>query len=151
MVYAKPPFGGPEQVLRYLARYTHRVAISNRRILSIDGDEVTFRWKDYAHGNKNKAMTVKATEFLRRFVMHVLPKGFVRIRFFGFLANRQRAKQLELCRRLLKAEAATIIHSPIAVGSSVEQLPRRCQACDGILRTVERLPALLTRLIPRPK
>ena len=152
VVYAKPPFGGPEQVLRYLARYTHRVAISNRRILSIDGDEVTFRWKDYAHGNKNKAMTVKATEFLRRFVMHVLPKGFVRIRFFGFLANRQRAKRLQLCRRLLKADEPTALSSTGAAAEPVERT-RRCGVCDcGILREVERLPRLIgTQCVSAPR
>jgi hypothetical protein len=135
VVYAKPPFGGPEQVLRYLARYTHRVAISNSRILSVEGDEVTFRWKDYAHGNKNKAMTVKATEFLRRFLIHVLPKGFVRIRFFGFLANRRRAKMLAVCRELLNANAQT---RPASTGEATE--PAKCPNCNsGYLRTVEDL------------
>jgi predicted Zn-ribbon and HTH transcriptional regulator len=135
VVYAKPPFNGPEQVLRYLARYTHRVAISNSRILSVEGDEVTFRWKDYAHGNKNKAMTVKATEFLRRFLIHVLPKGFVRIRFFGFLANRRRAKMLAVCRELLNANAQT---RPASTGEATE--PAKCPNCNsGYLRTVEDL------------
>src|SRR5439155_659389 len=88
VVYAKPPFGGPEHVLQYLARYTNRVAISNHRLIQLTDGQVTFRWKDYAHGNKKRKMTVSANEFLRRFMLHVLPKGFVRIRFFGFLAHR---------------------------------------------------------------
>jgi hypothetical protein len=84
VVYAKLAFGGPMQVLRYLGRYTHRVAISNHRRLAFDQERVTFRWKDYAHGSKQGQMTLAATEFLRRFFLHVLPKGFVRIRHFGF-------------------------------------------------------------------
>ena len=90
VVYAKPPFGGPEHVLHYLARYTHRVAISNHRLLAFENDRVTFRWKDYAHGNKKRKMTVSADEFLRRFLLHMLPRGFIRIRHFGILANRSR-------------------------------------------------------------
>src|SRR5206468_9060059 len=103
VVYAKPPFGGPEHVLHYLARYTHRVAISNHRLLDLAEGQVTFRWKDYAHGSKKKKMTISAHEFLRRFLLHVLPKGFVRIRFFGFLANRRRRTQLAQCQQLLAA------------------------------------------------
>jgi len=101
VVYAKAPFGGPEHVLQYLARYTHRVAISNHRLLSVDGDHVTFRWKDYAHHSKCRAMTLTTEEFLRRFLQHVLPKGFPRIRYFGWLANRRRHGLLPLCRTLL--------------------------------------------------
>ena len=101
VVYAKPAFGGPAQVLRYLGRYTHRVAISNHRLLAFDGERVTSRWKDYAHGNKHRKMTLTAAEFLRRFVQHVLPRGFVRIRQYGFLANRCRTSQLALARQLL--------------------------------------------------
>jgi hypothetical protein len=101
VVYAKPAFGGPRQVLRYLGRYTHRVAISNHRLTSFDGERVTFRWKDYAHGSKTRQMTLLATEFLRRFFLHVLPRGFVRIRHFGFLAHRFRAARVKLCRQLL--------------------------------------------------
>jgi hypothetical protein len=104
VVYAKPPFGGPEQVLKYLARYTHRVAISNRRLLEITDNEVTFSYKDYAAGNVTKTMTLSVREFARRFLLHVLPRGFVRIRYYGFLANGYRAKKLELCRRLLSAD-----------------------------------------------
>jgi putative transposase len=103
-VYAKPAFGGPRKVLRYLGRYTHRIAISNHRLVAFDGEHVTFRWKDYAHGGKQRKMTLLATEFLRRFFLHVLPKGFVRIRYFGFLANRFRAHCLPLCQQLLASD-----------------------------------------------
>jgi len=106
VVYAKPAFGGPMQVLRYLGRYTHRVAISNHRLLACDQERVTFRWKDYAHGGKQGEMTLTATEFLRRFFLHVLPKGFVRIRHFGFLANRFRASRLASSRQLLASSSA---------------------------------------------
>ncbi len=101
VVYAKPPFAGPTQVLEYLGRYTHRVAISNDRLLSVADGQVRFRWKDYAHGNRVKIMTLSAEEFLRRFLLHVLPGGFVRIRHFGFLANRGRTAKLAQCRALL--------------------------------------------------
>jgi hypothetical protein len=104
VVYAKAPFRGPDHLLHYLARYTHRVAISNHRLIAFDGESVTFRWKDYAHGNKKRKMTVSAEEFLRRFLLHTLPRGFVRIRFFGFLAGPRRAKMLQLARQLLQAE-----------------------------------------------
>jgi Putative transposase/Transposase zinc-binding domain len=100
VVYAKPPFGGPEQVLKYLARYTHRVAISNGRLLKLEEGTVTFRWKNYAHGNRSQIMTLTALEFIRRFLLHVLPQGFVRIRHYGFLCNRQR-HLIEVCRALL--------------------------------------------------
>jgi hypothetical protein len=105
VVYAKA-FGGSLQVLRYLGRYTHRIAISNHRLLAFDGERVTFRWRDYAHGNKSRVMTLHAIEFLRRFFLHVLPKGFVRIRHFGFLANRFRTDRLALCRQLLASIAS---------------------------------------------
>jgi putative transposase/transposase-like zinc-binding protein len=101
VVYAKPPFAGPTQVLEYLGRYTHRVAISNNRLISVADGQVRFRWKDYAHGNRVKTMTLSAAEFLRRFLLHVLPAGFVRIRYFGFLANRGRTGKLARCRELL--------------------------------------------------
>ena len=101
VVYAKPPFGGPAQVLEYLGRYTHRVAISNDRLVSVDAGQVRFRWKDYARGTRVKTMSLPAEEFLRRFLLHVLPGGFVRIRHFGFLANRGRTAKLARCRALL--------------------------------------------------
>jgi hypothetical protein len=106
VVYAKRPFGGPEPVLKYLARYTHRVAISNRRLLSMEDGRVTFEWKDYADGNQTKTMTLEAVEFIRRFLLHVLPSGFVHIRHFGFLANRKRKEKLALCRSLLGGSQA---------------------------------------------
>jgi Putative transposase/Transposase zinc-binding domain len=105
VVYAKPAFGGAPAVLRYLGRYTHRVAISNHRLIAFDGDTVTFRWKDYAHGNPWRTMTLDAMEFLRRFVQHVLPRGFVRIRYFGYLANACRTARLADARALLAQPA----------------------------------------------
>jgi hypothetical protein len=110
VVYAKPPFGGPTQVLKYLARYTHRVAISNRRLVSLDDGKVSFRWKDYAKGTHCRTMTLDAVEFLRRFLLHSLPKGFQRIRQYGFLANRVRHEKLPRCRALLRddTEEATL-------------------------------------------
>src|SRR5580698_6178871 len=112
VVYSKRPFGGPEHVLHYLARYTHRVAISNHRIVNLADGKVTFRWKDYAHKSKQRLMTVTAHEFLRRFLLHTLPRGFVRIRFYGFLANRRRRELLPLCRRLLAAGTLTASTAP---------------------------------------
>jgi hypothetical protein len=126
VVYAKAPFGGPEQVLKYLARYTHRVAISNSRILTIDDGKVTFHWKDYAAGNETKTMTLDAVEFIRRFLLHILPTGFVRIRQFGFLANRARREKLGLCRALLGVRAPTPPNSA-DVDRKAEE--KRCPAC----------------------
>jgi hypothetical protein len=133
VVYAKPPFGGPQHVLHYLARYTHRVAISNHRIVNFADDKVTFRWKDYAHGNKKRVMTLSAEEFLRRFLMHTLPRRFVRIRSFGFLANRRRKTLLPLCRTLLNAP------SPEAPEADVKPALWRCPQCGGPMAVVERL------------
>jgi hypothetical protein len=101
VVYAKPPFAGPEQVLAYVARYTHRVAISNDRLIGIDDGKVRFRWKDYRNGNRPKTMALTANEFIRRFLLHVLPKGFQRIRYYGFLGNRCREEKMTRCRQLL--------------------------------------------------
>ena len=112
VVYAKPPFGGPEQVLKYLARYTHRVAISNRRIQSFDNGKVSFRWKDYAHGNQKRTMTLSSVEFIRRFLLHVLPSGFMRIRYYGFLANRHRAEKIELARELITDQTSSTQNDP---------------------------------------
>jgi len=130
VVYAKPPFGGAEHVLNYLARYTHRVAISNHRLVAFENDCVSFRWRDYAHGGKKKVMTVSADEFLRRFLLHVLPKGLVRIRHFGFFANRRRETALVRCRELLGA---------IAYPDRPEttNLPR-CPVCSGTMLVIER-------------
>jgi len=137
-VYAKPPFGGPEYVLHYLARYTDRVAISNHRLVSFQDGKVTFRWKDYAHGSKKRIMTLSADEFLRRFLLHVLPKGFVRIRFFGFLANRRRATLLPICRQLLPAQPAACSPCP----ASPQPPPTWCcPVCGGPMIIIERLTA----------
>jgi hypothetical protein len=105
-VYAKRPFGGPEKDFDYLGRYTHRVAISNHRIVSVDDGKVTFRWRDYRHGSRQKTLTVDADEFIRRFLLHTLPTGFHRIRQFGFLANRHRTEKLERARTLLGVAAS---------------------------------------------
>jgi hypothetical protein len=135
VVYIKPPFGGPEYVLHYLARYTHRVAISDHRLISFQQGKVSFRWKDYAHGSKKRIMSLGADEFLRRFLLHVLPKGFVRIRFFGFLAHRRRATLLRVCRQLLPAATASS-HCP----ASPQPPPLwRCPVCGGPMIVIERL------------
>jgi hypothetical protein len=101
VVYAKPPFAGPQQVVDYIGRYTHRVAISNHRIVDIESGQVSFKWRDYRDNNQQKIMTVSAGEFIRRFLLHVLPSGFHRIRYYGFLGNRHRKEKLEHCRHLL--------------------------------------------------
>ena len=105
VVYAKEPFGGPEQVLKYLTGYTHRVALSNRRLVKLQDDRVTITWKDYADGCQRKEMTLEAVEFVRRFALHIMPKGLVRIRQYGLLAHRDRGERLALCRSLLAASA----------------------------------------------
>jgi predicted RNA-binding Zn-ribbon protein involved in translation (DUF1610 family) len=127
VVYAKAPFGGPMQVLRYLGRYTHRVAISNHRLVTFDGEQVSFQWKDYAHGSAQKIMTLAATEFLRRFFLHVLPKGFVRIRHFGFLANRFRTQALAECRRLLA------VSPPPATADGAQNTTWLCPHCGATM------------------
>jgi hypothetical protein len=136
VIYAQPPFGGPEHVLQYLARYTHRVAISNHRLLSVDDSQVRFRWKDYAHHNKRRTMTLANEEFLRRFLQHVLPKGFPRIRYFGWLANRSRGELLPLCRTLLGC-----VSSATPPASPSEPATWQCPCCQGPMRVVERLAA----------
>ena len=108
VVYAKPPMDGPEHVIKYLARYTHRVAIANGRIVEFADGRVTFRWRDSRDGNKQKLMTLDAVEFIRRYLLHVLPCGFVKIRRFGFLANRNRRASLALCRTLLRSRPAPV-------------------------------------------
>jgi len=138
VVYAKPAFGGPRQVLRYLGRYTHRVAISNHRLLSFDGECVTFRWKDYAHGNQQRQMTLAATEFLRRFFLHVLPKGFVRIRHFGFLANRFRVPRLKLCRQLLTSDFLPTQPAPVP---SADTSVWHCPHCGTVMVIWQRFSA----------
>ncbi len=135
VVYAKPPFGGPEHVLPSLARYTHRVAISNHRILDITDTHVTFRCKDYVH-HKQRTMTLTQEEFLRRFLEHVLPKGFPRLRYFGFLANRRRGEFLPLCRTWLSAPPP-----PASVEQTAGTELWLCPSCQGPMRVVEFLTA----------
>jgi hypothetical protein len=131
VVYSKPPFGGPEQVLKYLARYTHRVAISNSRLLALDEGRVCFRYKDYRDGQRGKALTLDALEFLRRFVQHVLPKGFMKIRHYGLLANAQREERLALCRRLLLAGAAGLAGAESPDVALTPAQPRCCGRCGS--------------------
>jgi hypothetical protein len=149
IVYSKPPFGSPEQVLAYLARYTHRVAITNSRLVRLEGDRVTFTYKDYTQGGRTREMTLPAPEFIRRFLLHVLPEGFVRIRYYGLLANRDRQRTLARCRELLAAGAPA---EPCEAPSQVWQLrlarltgidPTVCPSCGrGHLRRVEELAPL---------
>jgi hypothetical protein len=166
VVYAKPPFGGPEQVLKYLARYTHRVAISNQRLASLDDRTVSFHWKDYADANTAKVMTLDGVEFLRRFLQHVLPTGFVRIRHFGLLANRHREEKLSRCRslltatatvgqsELLPAEATEATESEPGVGAAADAAPEsgvRCPACGKgrmvVIDVVPRAAAMLPSVV----
>ena len=138
VVYSKPPFGGPEYVLQYLGRYTHRVAISNHRLLWFAEGKVTFRWRDSAHHNEQKLMTLSVDEFLRRFLLHLLPKGFVRIRNFGFLANRRRATLLPLCFHLLGSPPQTDRDRSGSKDSSDLWL---CPKCGAPMMVIERLTA----------
>ena len=126
VVYAKRPFAGPEQVLDYVGRYTHRVAISNNRLLDIAGGKVTFRYKDYRHDAQQKTMTLEAGEFIRRFLLHVLPEGFQRIRYYGFLANRYREQKLARCRELLGMPAPESADSEASKDYS-----QRCKELTG--------------------
>ena len=142
VVYAKPSFSEPAQVLRYLGRYTHRVAISNHRLLTFDGECVRFRWKDYAHGHKQRVMTLAAEEFLRRYVQHVLPHGFVRIRQFGFLANAQRSSTLLLIRGLLQQEVRS---RPCTTRSASSGAAWKCPRCHKPMRIGAPLSALQLR------
>jgi len=149
IVYSKPPFGGPEYVLHYLGRYTHRVAISNHRLVAFDHDQVTFRWRDSAHNNEQKLMTLSLDEFLRRFLLHLLPTGFVRIRHFGFLASRRRAQLLPLCFAALDSTAAQV--EPRT--STIQDLRPlwSCPHCGGPMVVIERLTAAQIQLRSPPK
>src|SRR5437867_1402773 len=140
VVYAKPPFGGPQYVLQYLGRYTHRVAISNHRLVSFTDGKVTFRWRDSAHNNEQKFMTLPLDEFLRRFLLHVLPKGFVRIRNFGFLANRRRATLLPFCFQLLGAAQEPQAKQDVSSTNDSCDL-WRCPKCGGPMVVIQRLSA----------
>jgi len=149
VVYSKRPFGGVNQVFKYLARYTHRVAIANSRIVAMDNGNVSFRWKDYAHGSRHRTMTLAGPEFLRRFLMHVLPKGFVRIRSYGLLANGVRATRLAACRAALGAITAVEETGGDVATSDLASLPK-CPSCKiGHLIPGERLPAFSPRLVLR--
>jgi len=147
VVYAKRPFGGPEYVLRYLGRYTHRVAISNHRLVSCADQKVTFHWRDSAHKNEQGLMTLSLEEFLRRFLLHLLPDGFVRIRHFGFLANRQRTTFLPLCFQLLGPAPQT---EPDTSGVKNSNDLWRCPQCTGPMVVVERLTAAEIQLRSPP-
>jgi hypothetical protein len=136
-VYSQPPFGGPEHVLRYLGRYTHRMAISNHRLTAFNGERVSFRWRDYAHGGKQRLMTLDAVKFLRRFFLHVLPKGFVRIRRYGLLSNRFR-KQLLPLTRTLRAEQG---REPLPLLPLPDCAPWHCPRCAKAMRVVQRFTA----------
>ena len=159
VVYAKPPFGGPEQVLNYLGRYTHRVAISNNRLLNIDHDKVTFRWRDYRDHDRQKTMTLQANEFIRRFLLHVLPDGFQRIRHYGLLGHRYRQANLALCRQLLGVVSTSTTTAPRQAKSDYrdfyEQLTgrslRECPVCHqgqmvviAVLYNSDRAPPFAT-------
>jgi hypothetical protein len=152
VVYSKRPFGGPEHVLRYLGAYTHRVAISNSRLVALADGKVTFRWRDSAHGNKKRLMTLDVDQFLRRFLLHLLPPGFVRIRNFGFLANRNRASLLPLCFQLLSRSEIMTASMPSPSTDQTRSL-WHCPACGAAMRVVERLSAaqLLLRSPPQPE
>jgi hypothetical protein len=139
VVYAKQAMGGPAQVLRYLGRYTHRIAISNHRLLGFDGQRVTFRWKDYAHGSKLRIMTLDAAEFLRRFFLHVLPKGFVRIRHFGLLSNRFRTQRLPLARTLLAMQQGEPVGQSVEKTTSSNPTLWHCPKCGGPMCVLRRL------------
>ena len=141
VVYSKPPFGGPEHVLKYLARYTHRVALSNGRLLSLDNGQVRFRWRDSRHNNRSSVMRLEATEFIRRFLLHVLPAGFVKIRHFGLLANRNRRQALALSRLHLRAIVADL--STLLTEQQKSALSRSCPQCRcGTLRVIARYSAV---------
>src|SRR6267142_1231227 len=150
VVYLKRPFGGPEYVLQYLGRYTHRVAISNHRLVSLTDGQVTFRWRDSAHHNEQKLLPLSLNEFLCRFLLHILPQGFVRIRNFGFLANRKRATLLPLCFQLLGSAQQPQAEQH---ASSVEDCPDlwRCPKCGGPMKVIERLTAAEIQLRSPPR
>jgi hypothetical protein len=148
VVYAKRPFGGPEHVLQYLGNYTHRVAISNHRLVGLTEGQVAFRWRDSAHHNKKRVMRLQVEEFLRRFFLHVLPRGFVRIRHFGFLANRRRQSQLALCRDLLGGLVSPTTAD--STGSASAASFWTCPACGGPMVIVERFSVTQPYVRPPP-
>jgi len=149
VVYAKRPFGGPQYVLQYLGRYTHRVAISNHRLLSFADGKVTIRWRDSAHNNEQKLLPLSVDEFLHRFLLHLLPQGFVRIRNFGFLANRRRATRLALCFHLLGARQDPPARQDLSSTNDSTDL-WRCPKCDGPMKVIERFTAAEMQLRSPP-
>jgi len=150
VVYCKPPFGGPEHALRYLGAYTHRVAISNHRLVSLADGQVTFRWRDSAHKNKKRLMTLSVEEFLRRFLLHLLPRGFVRIRNFGFLANRRRALLLPLCAHLLDSVQESNTVNPPGLRLVRALAFWICPLCGGPMQVIDRLTAAQIQLRAPP-
>jgi Putative transposase len=157
VVYVKPPWGGPELVLKYLARYTHRAAISNRRLVSLEDGRVSFRWKDYARGGRHRTMMLAAIEFVRRFMTHVLPSGFVRIRHYGILANRHRREKLAWCRELLRVTPTTDsnLTDPITTPEPTAPLTpiQVCPICSaGRMIVIAELPPmpLAQEILDRP-
>jgi len=148
VVYAKRPFAGPQQVLDYVGRYTHRVALSNNRLIDIDNGPVQFHWKDYRDNSKIKVMDLDADEFIRRFLLHVLPEGFQRFRYYGFLANRDRRKKLTLCRQLFGMQTSSQTNSGKDYRERYQELTGRsltcCPRCQhGQMVIVETLPPAL--------
>ncbi len=150
VVYLKRPFGGPEYVLQYLGRYTHRVAISNHRLVSFADGQVTFRWRDSADHNKQKSLPLPVDEFLSCFLLHILPKGFVRIRNFGFLANRKRSTLLPLCLQLL-GSAQQPQAEPQSSSTEDSSASWRCPKCGGAMKVIERLTAAEIQLRSPPQ
>jgi hypothetical protein len=158
VVYAKPPFGGPQQAIEYLGRYTHRVAISNQRLLSDKDGQVSFQWKDYKHENKqnSKIMTIDADEFIRRFLIHTVPPGFQRIRYFGFLANCHRTAKLALCRQLLILPVTELLLPQPADCRQLREAimagnANRCPCCGvGTMIRVAILPRYMWPAVPPP-
>jgi hypothetical protein len=153
VVYAKKPFGGPAQVLAYLGRYTHRIAIANSRIVALDDDHVAFSWKDYRQDGATKIMKLKPDEFIRRFLLHTLPDGFHRIRHFGFMANRHRAAKLALCRSFLLDHEQTapnnVEASPVSSDPQTRADVPACPDCGGVMRIIGRVPHRFSRSSPR--
>jgi hypothetical protein len=146
IVYSKRPFGGPQLVLQYLGRYTHRVAVSNHRLVSFADSKITFRWRDSAHHNEPKLLTLSLDEFLRRFLLHVLPKGFVRIRHFGFLAHRRRATTLPLCFQLLGSAPQAKQEASLATARDLWFCPQ----CGAPMAAIERFTSTQIQLRSPP-
>ena len=153
VVYAKKTFAGPEQLLAYLARYTHRVAITNGRLLDVDETHISFRWKDQRQrgGHKNKVMRIEIAEFMRRFLLHVLPDGFHRIRHYGLLANGHRADQLALCRSLLAVRSTDCNNNSDNDPGSIDHEPPPCPCCGGRMAIIEIFEGSLYRPYPARK